>query len=114
MIIDDNCGNYIFTADNITATNTYTISSDIIQPLLVKSDNKSMSIKGDVLIDGELTVGNNNITKTLEKICERLLILKPNERLENKWEELKELGDKYRALEKELLKKEELWNKIKS
>ncbi len=43
----------------------------------------------------------------------RLAILHPNEKLEEKWEELKKLGDAYRALEKDILEKEQIWNTLK-
>ena len=36
-----------------------------------------------------------------------------NEKLEEKWEELKALGDKYRELEKDILEKEQIWNTLK-
>lgn len=96
--------NYIFTTDNTTSILT---NNNL-------TNNTNCTFPGDVVIDGDLTVGKHNITKALEKIYERLELLDFNHRLEDKWEKLKELGDQYRALEKELLKKEELWNKIKS
>ena len=44
---------------------------------------------------------------------ERLAILHPNEKLEDKWEELKKLGDMYRALEKDIQEKEKIWETLK-
>jgi hypothetical protein len=43
----------------------------------------------------------------------RLAILHPNEKLEEKWEELKALGERYRELEKDILEKEKIWEIIK-
>lgn len=60
-------------------------------------------------------IGNQSISVTelidrLTEIENRLAILKPNDKLEEKWENLKKLGDAYRALEKEILEKETTWN----
>jgi hypothetical protein len=49
----------------------------------------------------------------LEKIDERLAILHPNPKLEDKWDELKELGKRYRELEQELIEKEKVWAILK-
>lgn len=75
---------------------------------------KDAVFDGNVTIDGNLTIGKYNITNSLDKIYERLNLLHVNSRLESKWNKLKELGDQYRALEKELLEKEEFWEKMKS
>ena len=64
--------------------------------------DNDVNIKGDLKIDGV------SIIKTLQKIEQRLAILRPNLDLESRWDELKILGDKYRELEREMLDKEEL------
>lgn len=48
----------------------------------------------------------------LNEIERRLAILRPNPELESRWNELKELGEKYRQLEKEIMDKENVWDKI--
>jgi len=40
--------------------------------------------------------------------------LKPNEKLESEWEELKALGEQYRALEQHILAKQATWDKLKA
>ena len=50
----------------------------------------------------------------IEKIEQRLNILTPNSKLESEWDELKELGDRYRKLEKRILEKAKVWDKLKS
>ena len=55
----------------------------------------------------------NLIERRLDAIEERLGILRPNNDLEGKWEKLKSLGDEYRALEKDILEKEKIWDLIK-
>lgn len=54
----------------------------------------------------------NIIERRLDAIEERLGILRPNNDLEGKWEKLKALGDEYRALEKDILEKEKIWDLI--
>jgi flagellar motility protein MotE (MotC chaperone) len=44
---------------------------------------------------------------------ERLNILVPNFELEKEWNELKELGDKYRALEAKFKEQSKMWEKLK-
>ena len=70
-------------------------------------------INGDATIDGELTIKGVKLSERLDKIEERLGILRPNDVLEERWNELKELGNRYRELEKELNEKEEIWNLLK-
>ena len=49
-----------------------------------------------------------NITKRLDVIENRLAILSPNTELEERWEQLKLLGEQYRQLEQDILEKEKL------
>jgi len=72
-----------------------------------------LQVKGDAEFDGDVKIKGKSITETLDKIEQRLGILHPNEKLEEKWEELKKLGDAYRALEKDILEKEKIWDMLK-
>ena len=54
-----------------------------------------------------------SIPSRLSAIEQKLAIIIPNERLETEWQELRDLGDKYRKLEQEILEKEKLWEIIK-
>jgi hypothetical protein len=49
----------------------------------------------------------------IRKIEQRLNILHPNTELEAEWEELRELGDKYRKLEQHIKDKQATWDKLK-
>ncbi len=73
----------------------------------------SLSVKGNADFEGEVTIKGKNLTDMLEKIDERLAILHPNPKLEDKWDELKELGKRYRELEQELIEKEKVWTILK-
>ena len=73
----------------------------------------SLSVKGNADFEGEVTIKGKNLSEMLEKIDERLAILHPNPKLEDKWDELKELGKRYRELEQELIEKEKVWTILK-
>lgn len=72
-----------------------------------------LHVKGDAEFEGDVKIKGRSLTDTLDKIEERLAILHPNEKLEDKWLELKKLGDMYRALEKDILEKEKIWETLK-
>jgi len=61
----------------------------------------------------DIKIGKQSLTEVLTKLEERLNILHHNPELETKWDELKELGDRYRTLEKELIEKEKMWKILK-
>ena len=73
----------------------------------------SLSVKGNADFEGEVTIKGKNLSEMLEKIDERLAILHPNPKLEDKWDELRELGKRYRELEQELIEKEKVWTILK-
>jgi hypothetical protein len=73
----------------------------------------SIQVKGDAEFDGEVTIKGKKLTEMFEKIEERLAILHPNPELEDKWDELKELGKRYKELEQEIIEKERVWNILK-
>ena len=70
--------------------------------------NTSLSVKGKADFEGDVFIKGKSLSVTLTKIEERLAILHPNEKLEQKWDELKELGRLYRELEKDILEKEKI------
>lgn len=73
----------------------------------------SIQIKGDAEFEGEITVKGKNLSEMFAKIEERLAILHPNPELEDKWDELKELGKRYKELEAEIIEKEQMWAILK-
>lgn len=77
------------------------------------SHKQSLSVRGDAEFEGDVKVKGKSLTEMLDKIEERLAILHPNEKLEDKWLELKKLGDAYRALEKDIIEKEKIWETLK-
>ena len=92
---------------NGTSTSWATLSAD---PNL---SGHSLKVKGDADFDGEVTIKGKSLTDMIEKIEERLAILHPNIELEDKWDELKELGKRYKELEQEIIEKEKIWSILK-
>lgn len=75
--------------------------------------NSGLKVNGDAEFDGDVKIKGKSITETLEKIEEKLAILHPNEELESKWNELRELRNRYIELEKEIIEKEKMWDILK-
>lgn len=73
----------------------------------------SLEVKGDANFEGDLKVKGKSIVESLDRIEERLAILRPNEELEAKWENLRGLRNAYMELEKEILEKQEMWDILK-
>lgn len=76
----------------------------------------SVHINADGLImkeGSDIKIGSKSLTEAIEKIEERLGILKPNPELEERWGKLKELRKQYMELEKDLLEKEKIMKILK-
>ena len=74
---------------------------------------KTLHVDGDAEITGDLKLNGIKLSERLDKIEERLCILRPSNALEDKWEKLKALGEEYRTLEKEILEGESIWDTLK-
>jgi hypothetical protein len=82
-------------------------------PVWATPSTTPLKVNGDAEIDGDLKVKGKSLSEAIENIEKRLAILHPNKKLEEKWEELKALGERYRELEKDILEKEQIWDIIK-
>jgi hypothetical protein len=91
----------------INWANVATISSD---PNL---SGASLQVKGDASFDGDVTIKGKSLNDSLERIEERLAILRPNDELEQKWENLRGLRKAYMELEAEIKEKEKMWGILK-
>lgn len=82
---------------------------------LDKNWGRGLQVDGDVRIspNHDVLIGDVSLKNTLAEIQTRLNILQPNPNLEREWDELRELGDRYRALEKEILDKQHVWDALK-
>lgn len=101
-------GIYTVSGSNGSSVNwadTMTVSTDI--------KGASLQVKGDAEFDGNVTIKGKSISDSLERIEEKLAILRPNEELEEKWENLRGLRKMYMELEAEIIEKEKMWNILK-
>ena len=73
----------------------------------------TFQVKGNAEFDGDIKLQGKSLNDTLSKIEERLAILHPNERLEEKWVKLKELRKQYQELEADILEKEKIMEILK-
>ena len=93
---------------NGTATNwtdTISISQDM--------SSNTLHVKGNAEFEGDIKLQGKSLSDTLSKIEERLAILHPNEKLEEKWEKLRELRKQYMELEADILEKEKIMEILK-
>jgi hypothetical protein len=85
---------------------TYTIGP-------IDDAKNTLQVKGDANFEGDVKIQGKSLVETLDRIEERLAILKPNEELEKKWEKLRDLRKEYMELEAELKEKEKIWDILK-
>ena len=104
----------MFTTGSITAPYTYTTSGTSGYTLSSNPSNVRIDADGLTMKEGaDIVVGGKSLTQAIEKIEERLAILKPNTELESRWEQLKELRNLYVELERDLLEKEKIMKILK-
>ena len=99
-----------------TATWTTTMPSGgyTLNTGLSSAGNVKITGNGIDMVEGtDLVIGGKSIKKSLEAIESRLAIMSANHEVEAEWEELKRLGDAYRALEAEIQEKMKTWNILK-
>jgi len=63
--------------------------------------------------DADIKVNGRSLMDAIDALEQRLNILVPNPELEKEWDELRELGERYRELEKKCKEKGEMWAKLK-
>jgi len=64
--------------------------------------------------NADIDINGKSLMKTLEALEDRLNMLTPNPEMEEEWDQLRELGDRYRELEQQCREKTKMWNKLKS
>jgi hypothetical protein len=70
-----------------------------------------LSLRGNA---ADVDINGKSLKTWMEQVEQQLNIMTPNPELEEEWEELKKLGDRYRKLEKKCQEKAEVWKKLKS
>jgi hypothetical protein len=91
---------YTFTS----ATPNWSIRDDnnVSSTIDLKGENADIKINGVSLID------------MLTAIQDRLNVMVPNPELETEWDQLRELGEQYRELEKKVKEQGDMWAKLKA
>jgi hypothetical protein len=82
----------------------------------ITNSNARVNIDADgikIKEDGDLRIGDRSLRDFMDRVEDRLAILHPNEILEDKWEQLKDLRRQYEALEKDILEKEKIMKILK-
>ena len=82
------------------------LSIELSNTISIGDSGKELTVKGEAQFEHDITIKGVKLMETLEKIEHRLNILRVDPELEERWAELKELGDRYRAIESECLEKE--------
>lgn len=95
-----------------TSPNTWTTSDSYsISPSIVAGKTGTLSLQGE---NADIEINGKSLVAMLERIEQRINLLTVNAELEAEWDELRELGDQYRALEQRIKDKMETWSKLQA
>lgn len=92
---------------NISISTGWTTTSN---PTTI-SQGGTMELRGE---NADIKINGRSLMDAIDALEQRLNILVPNPELEAEWDELRELAERYRELEKKCKEKGEMWNKLKS
>ena len=109
---------------NVSGVNTmlggtgYTYTTNTTSPFLATGSNPAMMVNqgGSIDIQGQnadIKINGKSMKNWMEQVEERLNILTPNPELEKDWDDLRRLGNRYRALEKKCKEKAQMWAALK-
>lgn len=91
--------------------NIWTNTITAVDCQLQQNNSGKLEIQGE---NADIVVNGRSLMDVINKLEQRLNMLVPNPNLEAEWDELRELGERYRALESKCKEKGEMWNKLKS
>lgn len=102
-----------FTLNTISGTSPAWINTSYADMNINTKYNQSATIKlsGE---DADIDINGKSMKSWMEQVDQRLNILTVDPELEKEWTELKELGNRYRELEKRCKEKSDVWTKLKS
>jgi hypothetical protein len=69
-----------------------------------------MELRGN---QADIVINDVSLNDTIRSIQDRLNMLRPNRELEADWDQLRELGEQYRQLEKQLMEKQRAWDLLR-
>jgi hypothetical protein len=82
-----------------------------VNPWYSQTSSSKIQLDG---ADADIEINGISLLKTMQEIQSRLNLLQPNTALEAEWNELFELGKKYRALEQQIKEKKATWDRLKA
>ncbi len=94
---------------NVSPGYLYTSSISGINDVSWAQPSPTLKLNGE---DADIEINGVSLTKTLQSLQDRLNILRPNVDLESRWEELRQVRERYQQLEQEILEKERAWNAL--
>lgn len=112
--------------DTITVDPSYSITGSTVNwntsynygdLTFTNTQSPRVNINNDgIAIDAEadIKVGDRSLKDFMDRVEDRLAILHPNEALEERWEQLKDLRRQYEELEKDILEKEKIMKILKA
>jgi hypothetical protein len=100
---------YTYTT-NTTSPWINTTTGTGTNPAMVVSQGGGIEIKGE---EADIKINDKSMVSWMEAVEERLNLLTPNPKLEAEWDELQELGERYRALERKCKEKAQMWAALK-
>ena len=103
--IQDSTGGQSYSYPNI---NDLTLGTTYQTPNTISTTGIHLTGEADIDFNGK------SLRDWMEQVEQRLNILTPNHELEKEWNELRELGQRYRELERQCQEKAKMWNKLKS
>ena len=103
-------GNSASFANTIWTTNTTGSSNWNMHDSNVAPTGK-MHLTGD---NADIVINGQSLNATLAALQERLNWMQPATEIEAEWDELRELGDRYRELEQQCREKSQMWKKLKT
>jgi len=77
----------------------------------------TVNASGKIDLQGEsadITINGTSLLATLAALQERLNWMQPATDLEAEWDQLRELGDRYRELEQQCREKSQMWTKLRT
>lgn len=93
-------------SDTITIANAGWINS-----AMTTSAAGQLSLNGE---NADIVINGVSLMSKIEAIGQRLNLLDVNRELEAEWDQLRELGERYRQLEQELQDKAAMWKTLKT
>lgn len=113
ITVDGNISPYTISSGSVGAGYTWatTSTNSIDWSISTKVDQSgTMELKGD---NADIVVNGRSLMDAINTLEQRLNIMVPNPELEAEWDELRELGDRYRALEKQCKEKGQMWARLR-